>query len=410
MSVSAALIVQKDTACPLDQFSDLDSSAWYHDGIDYCLKNGLMKGKSTTSFDPSGKITRAEFVTVLYRIAQSAGEGFTGAWAFNLDYTDKADIPEYAFEAVAWCSMNKLVGGYANGAFGPKDPITREQFAAILYRYAEFMKQDVSVDENTNFLSFNDFWDVSEYARTPMMWAIERNIIGGSNGDLNPAFSATRAEAAAMLQRFCKLNEKTPDAAAGGWQINEELAETKLPAGAKEAFEQAMDGMVGADFTPVAYLGSQFVAGVNYAYLCKEVTVTAQPETKLAAVVVYKNPQGEVSVYSVKDVNLAECTAESETEFLPANFAGGWKLNTDTAQLPEGVQGAFEKAMEGLFGVGYTPLACMGSQVVAGTNYAVLCTAKAVTAEPANALAVVVVNAPVSGGAQILRICGFSIY
>ncbi|MCQ2421332.1 MAG: hypothetical protein MJ118_09365, partial [Clostridia bacterium] len=164
-----------------------------------------------------------------------------------------------------------------------------------------------------------------------------------------------------------------------------------------------------AGFTPVAYLGSQVVAGVNYAYLCKEVTVTAQPVTKLVVVVVYKDLQGEVSVTSVEDVNLAECTAESETEFRPANFAGGWTLNTEAAKLPEGAKAAFEKAMEGLLGVGYTPLACMGSQVVAGANYAILCTAKTVTAEPAAALAVVVVNAPVSGDAQILRICGFSI-
>ena len=107
-------------------------------------------------------------------------------------------------DAVAWANANGIVTGYGNGKFGPNDVVTREQFAAILYRYAQYKKYDVSVGEDTNILSYADAQSVSAYAIPAMQWAGGAGIVNGSNGKLNPQNNATRAEVAAMLMRYCE--------------------------------------------------------------------------------------------------------------------------------------------------------------------------------------------------------------
>ena len=136
-------------------------------------------------------------VTILYRL-----ENEPEITAEN-PFSDVEDGKWYT-DAVIWAAENKIVDGYGNGKFGPNDPITREQLAAILYRYAQFKGVDVSVGEDTNILSFGDATEVSGWANAAMRWAVGSGIINGKDGRLVPKGDASRAEAATMLQRFCE--------------------------------------------------------------------------------------------------------------------------------------------------------------------------------------------------------------
>ncbi len=188
----------------------------------------------------------------------------------------------------------------------------------------------------------------------------------------------------------------------GGWTISQDGEEPALPAEAKEAFDKAAADLTDGTYRPIAYLGSQVVAGTNYAFLC---TVSGRG---LCVVKVYKDLEGNASVLETKDVSIADYTTDEQIAFPEAGMAGGWYVGEATgAALPAEAQTAFDSAMTGLVGVSYTPVTCLGTQVVAGTNYAILCRATTVTAEPANALAVVVIYADLEGGAMITSICGF---
>lgn len=196
----------------------------------------------------------------------------------------------------------------------------------------------------------------------------------------------------------------------GGWEVNGDAAEAEMPEEAKVAFDEATYQLVGAIYTPIAYLGSQVVAGTNYAYLCKTELTTADPVTMLSLVTVYSDLDGNASIRDICDVNITDYTEDAELEFDPAEFVGGWTRGADyPAKLDADDQTAFDAAADGLTGVEYTPLALMGTQVVAGRNLAFLCCASTVTAEPANALAVVTVYAALDGTAEITSIAPFSI-
>ena len=179
-------------------FTDLDMAAWYHDGIHYCVEHGLMVGIGAGQFAPNGATTRAQLVTILWQLeGKPAGDG----WAAF------ADVPEDAWyaEAVRWAVGEGIAVGYGDGTFGPGDPVLREQLAVMLYRYARHEGCDMSIGEDTNILSYADFADLSEYAIPAMQWACGAGIINGiGGGALAPHGTATRAQAAAMLQRFCQ--------------------------------------------------------------------------------------------------------------------------------------------------------------------------------------------------------------
>lgn len=196
---------------------------------------------------------------------------------------------------------------------------------------------------------------------------------------------------------------------AGGWTVSTEPVSPVIPEEAQEAFDAAVAGLTGAKHEPVAYLGSQVVAGVNHAFLCRVTPVTPQAEAKLCVVKVYRDLEGNASITDTLDIAIADYVHAGETSFAPGDLVGGWTLDPDTesAALPTDVQTAFDKAMADFSGVGYHPLAYLGSQVVAGSNYAVLCNAVTVTAQPQSALAVVVIYADLQGGAQITSISGF---
>ncbi len=185
-------------ADPCRGFVDVDRSQWYHQSVDYVLEEGLMNGISADRFGPHLTTTRGMIVTILYRL-----EGQPMVYG-KAPFADVADGLWYT-DAVTWANAFGIVEGYSETAFGPNDPITREQLAAILWRYAKYQGYDVSVGEDTNILSYNDAFDVSQYAIPAMQWACGAGIINGSNGCLMPGGNATRCQAAAILHRFCEV-------------------------------------------------------------------------------------------------------------------------------------------------------------------------------------------------------------
>ena len=182
--------------CPSKAFSDLDAKAWYHEGVDYALTNGLMNGVGGGKFEPDGQLTRAQLVTVLYR---AAGEPDTGKQVNP--FTDVADDTWYT-KAVIWAANNGIVNGVAKNTFAPDDSIPREQIAAMLYRYAgaEAAKED-------KLSAFPDAAKVSDWAKEALNWAVARGLINGvadANGtaSLEPQATATRAQIATILMRW----------------------------------------------------------------------------------------------------------------------------------------------------------------------------------------------------------------
>lgn len=206
-SSAAYTVCAKDDSCPLGAFGDLTAAAWYHDGVHYCLENGLMRGVSGGKFLPDGSTTRAQLVTILWRLEGSPET--TGAVRFG----DTADGAWYT-EAVRWAAGCGVVKGYDNGCFGPNDAVTREQMAAILYRYAQHKGYDVSAGEDTNILSYDDAFAVSEYAIPAMQWACGSGMVRGiaQKGGmfLVPGDTTTRAQAATLLMRFQSAFAKEP--------------------------------------------------------------------------------------------------------------------------------------------------------------------------------------------------------
>ena len=180
-------------------FTDVPEGVWYEDAAAYVYEHGLMAGTSATTFAPDVTTSRAMIATILWRMAGSPVVNYA------MDYTDVAQN-QWCSEAIRWATSEGVVTGYGNGQFGTNDPITREQFAVMLYRFAQEQGYDVSIGENTNILSYTDVADLSEYAISAMQWAVGAGIINGT-GDgstLSPQGQATRAQAAVMLMRFCE--------------------------------------------------------------------------------------------------------------------------------------------------------------------------------------------------------------
>lgn len=178
-------------------FTDVNENDWFYENVAYVYEHGMMAGTSKTTFSPNVTTTRGMVVTVLYRLEGSP------VLSNSSSFSDVASGAYYQ-DAIAWAVANGITSGYGNGKFGPNDPITREQFAAFLYRYAKYKGLDVSVGEDTNILSYNDALTISEYAFPAMQWLCGEGIMQGNNGNLMPAGNATRAQIAALLHRFCE--------------------------------------------------------------------------------------------------------------------------------------------------------------------------------------------------------------
>ena len=193
-----ALIEEEEDQPPVSAlpFGDVAQDAWYYDAVQYVYENGLMDGTGGGAFSPAATTTRGMVVTILYRLAgQPAVTGASG-------FTDVVAGQWYS-DAVLWASANGIVSGYGNGSFGPGDTVTREQLAVILYRFAQTQGEDVT---QTGALStFTDGGDTAQWAQSAMSWAVGSGLISGKgNGVLDPQGTATRAEVAAILARFCQ--------------------------------------------------------------------------------------------------------------------------------------------------------------------------------------------------------------
>lgn len=197
-AVSAALLASTK-ASAYEGFSDLKVNAWYRDGIEYVLKHGLMNGVSKTKFAPEGAVSRAAVVTVLWRMAGSPTAGDA------ISYTDVSRDAWYA-EAICWATSAGIAGGYPDGQFGANDPVTREQLAAMLYRFAKAQGYDVSVGEDTNILSYDDAFSVSGYAIPALQWVCGAGLIQGDGAKLLPQNSTSRAQLAAILMRMAAVH------------------------------------------------------------------------------------------------------------------------------------------------------------------------------------------------------------
>ncbi|MBR0088599.1 MAG: S-layer homology domain-containing protein, partial [Clostridia bacterium] len=196
-AVPESTATPKPTEEPSDWwYTDVPENEWYYSPIKAATDKGLMTAVKDNEFQPEFDITRAMFVTVLYRIE---GEPET-----SLNYTFEDILKGWYYEkAVAWGSANGIIAGYSDTEFAPDDKITREQMAAMLWRYAKYKGIDVSIGGNTNILSFNDAENITEYAIPAIQWAYGEDIINGyTDNTLRPQANTTRAQAAVVLDKI----------------------------------------------------------------------------------------------------------------------------------------------------------------------------------------------------------------
>jgi len=181
----------------VNPFSDVTKSDWFFEDAAYANLAGLMKGTSDTTFAPHGATTRGMIVEILYRLENKPA--ITGTCPF-----DDVASGKYYENAVTWAAANKIVDGYGDAKFGPEDPITREQIAAILYRYEQYNGGGFT-GAWVFPLNFPDADKVSDWAYEAMCWCTMNGIINGnSDGTLAPQGNAERCQVAAILHRFCE--------------------------------------------------------------------------------------------------------------------------------------------------------------------------------------------------------------
>ena len=178
-------------------FTDVAADAAYYDDVMYVYENSIFNGFTATTFGPDATMTRGQMVTVLWRMSGSPEP------EKDCPFTDVAATSPYR-KAIAWAVENGLSNGYSTTTFAPGQAISRQQFLAILYRYAQFQKYDVSVGEDTNILSYTDAESVSTYAIPAMQWACGAGIAYDIDGKLMPTAPAPRYQVAEFLASFCQ--------------------------------------------------------------------------------------------------------------------------------------------------------------------------------------------------------------
>ena len=192
-----------DASCPISGYTDIDNDAWYHDGVHYCIENGIMGGYGNGIFRPNVAVSRAQISAMLWNMEGNPVVNYA------LDYKD---VPADAWytEAVRWMISQNIAGGYGKGIYAPDDTLTREQLAAILQKYAQYKGYDMAANKEVDLQSYSDAASISNWAYASMQWICDSGIVGGmpgANGDiiLAPAGHVTRAEAATMLYRYCDV-------------------------------------------------------------------------------------------------------------------------------------------------------------------------------------------------------------
>ena len=208
MTVYASWRVDENPGTGANPFTDVSEKDWFYGDVMFVYENGLMLGTSKTLFSPHGTATRGMMATILWRM-----EGSPAPKGKN-SFTDVEAGKWYA-DAITWTAENGIFAGYGKDKFGPDDPITREQLAAIFYRYADYKGYDLTVKGNLD--KFKDADKITDYAKTAMQWAVGSGLMKGKSGNLlDPQGTATRAEIAAMLHRFIEKYELVQGKASGG--------------------------------------------------------------------------------------------------------------------------------------------------------------------------------------------------
>ena len=208
MTVYAGWRVDENPGTGANPFTDVSEKDWFYGDVMFVYENGLMLGTSKTLFSPHGTATRGMMATILWRM-----EGSPAPKGKN-SFTDVEAGKWYA-DAITWTAENGIFAGYGKDKFGPDDPITREQLAAIFYRYADYKGYDLTVKGNLD--KFKDADKITDYAKTAMQWAVGSSLVKGKSGNLlDPQGTATRAEIAAMLHRFIEKYELVQGKAPGG--------------------------------------------------------------------------------------------------------------------------------------------------------------------------------------------------
>ena len=208
MTVYAGWHVDENPGTGANPFTDVSEKDWFYGDVMFVYENGLMLGTSKTLFSPYGTATRGMMATILWRM-----EGSPVPKGKN-SFTDVEAGKWYA-DAITWTAENGIFAGYGKDKFGPDDPITREQLAAIFYRYADYKGYDLTVKGNLD--KFKDSDKITDYAKTAMQWAVGSGLVKGKSGNLlDPQGTATRAEIAAMLHRFIEKYELVQGKAPGG--------------------------------------------------------------------------------------------------------------------------------------------------------------------------------------------------
>ena len=208
MTVYALWRVDENPGTGANPFTDVSEKDWFYGDVMFVYENGLMLGTSKTLFSPYGTATRGMMATILWRM-----EGSPAPKGKN-SFTDVEAGKWYA-DAITWTAENSIFAGYGKDKFGPDDSITREQLAAIFYRYAGYKGYDLTVKGNLD--KFKDADKVTDYAKMAMQWAVSSGLVKGKSGNLlDPQGTATRAEIAAMLHRFIEKYELVQGKAPGG--------------------------------------------------------------------------------------------------------------------------------------------------------------------------------------------------
>ena len=208
MTVYAGWRVDENPGTGANPFTDVSEKDWFYGDVMFVCENGLMLGTSKTLFSPYGMATRGMMATILWRM-----EGSPAPKGKN-SFTDVEAGKWYA-DAITWAAENGIFAGYGKDKFGPDDPITREQLAAIFYRYADYKGYDLTVKGNLD--TFKDADKITDYAKAAMQWAVGSGLVKGKSGNLlDPQGTATRAEIAAMLHRFIEKYELVQGKAPGG--------------------------------------------------------------------------------------------------------------------------------------------------------------------------------------------------
>lgn len=208
MTVYAGWRVVENPGTDVNPFTDISEKDWFYGDVMFVYENGLMLGTSKTLFSPHGTVMRGMMATILWRM-----EGSPVPKGKN-SFTDVEAGKWYA-DAITWTAENGIFAGYGKDKFGPDDPITREQLAAIFYRYADYKGYDLTVKGDLD--KFKDADKITDYAKTAMQWAVGSGLVKGKSGNLlDPQGTATRAEIAAMLHRFIEKYKLVQGKAPGG--------------------------------------------------------------------------------------------------------------------------------------------------------------------------------------------------